>query len=205
MTSSAPRSRSTSANGRSTPRREVPSPGPTITVGGLPGTGTSTLCRLLERSLEIPYVYAGQIFRQQAAAQGYTLAEFNERAQHDPAVDRELDDRQLELLREGPLILEGRLAGWLAHEHGVAAVKVWVVCEAEERVRRLVARDGGDAAEQRAAMEDRVTREADRYRRYYGYDLGDLTIYDAVLDSTARSPEQLRDDVLTAARRMAPG
>jgi cytidylate kinase len=51
-----------------------------VTVGGLPGTGTSTLCRLLERELGLPYVYAGQIFRQEAAARGLSLAELNELA-----------------------------------------------------------------------------------------------------------------------------
>ena len=43
---------------------------PTLTVGGLPGTGTTTLCRLFERSLELPYIYAGQLFREEAARAG---------------------------------------------------------------------------------------------------------------------------------------
>jgi cytidylate kinase len=163
----------------------------TITVGGLPGTGTSTLCRLLERTLGLPYVYAGQIFRQQAAERGLTLTEFNELAQRDPSVDRALDDRQLELLRGGGLILEGRLSGWLARQHSIPALKVWLVCEHAERVRRLVARDGGDPRTQEELMRDRVERERDRYARYYGFDLDDRSIYDLVLDSTRTPPDDL--------------
>jgi cytidylate kinase len=127
-----------------------------------------------------------------------TLAEFNTLAQADPAVDRALDSRQLELLRGGGVILEGRLSGWLAHHHGIPAFKVWVVCAEEERARRLVERDGGDLPSQLRAIRDRAGRETERYRRYYGADLEDLSIYDLVLDSTRTPPEELRDRVLGA-------
>lgn len=173
---------------------------PTITVGGLPGTGSSTLCRLLEQASGLPYVYAGQIFRQEAAARGKTLAEFNELSQHDPDIDRSLDDRQLEFLRRGGVILEGRMSGWLAHRHGIDAFKVWITCSEAECIRRLVDRDGGDPGEQAAAMRDRVARERDRYTRYYGVDLDDLSIYDLVLDSTSTPPDVLVEEVLSALR-----
>jgi CMP/dCMP kinase len=170
----------------------------TLTVGGLPGTGTTTLCRLLERALQLPYIYAGQLFREEAVRRGMTLAEYNALAQTDENVDRELDVRQVELLRGGGVILEGRMSGWLAHRYEIPAFKTWVVCEEGERIRRLVERDGDDAATQAASMADRVAREADRYGRYYGADLSDLSIYDLVLDSTSTPPDALRDQVLQA-------
>ncbi len=153
---------------------------------------------MLEHSLELPYIYAGQLFREQAARHGMTLAEFNALAQSDPEVDRALDERQLELLRGGGVILEGRLSGWLAHRHGVPAFKTWIVCAEGERIRRLVERDGEDPQTQAAMMQDRVAREQDRYARYYGADLNDLSFYDLVLDSTATPPDELRERVLQA-------
>ncbi len=172
----------------------------TVTVGGLPGTGTSTLCKLLEEALELPYTYAGRLFRDEAAARGMSLADFGRLCQEDPAVDQALDDKQVELLRSGELILEGRLSGHLAHRASVPAFKVWVVCDDGERIRRITERDGGDAATQRAATLARESSESDRYLRYYGIDLGDLTPYDLVLDSTDQAPEDLRDEVLAALR-----
>jgi predicted cytidylate kinase len=171
-----------------------------VTVGGLPGTGTSTLCGLLERELGLPYVYAGQIFRQEAAARGLSLHEMNELARKDESVDRQLDERQLELLRKGNVILEGRMSGWLAHNNGIEAVKVWIVCDEAERIRRLVDRDGGDPDEQRRMTEERVRLERDRYARYYGVDTGDLSIYDLVLDSTTTAPPELVERVVEALR-----
>jgi len=177
-----------------------PAEGPrlTVTVGGLPGTGTSTLCRLLQDKLGLPYTYAGHLFREEATRRGMTLAEFGALSQRDQAIDAALDDRQIFLLRRGGLILEGRLSGWLAQRHRVPAVKVWVVCDEAERIRRIVDRDGGTVAQQADATWEREQSEADRYRRYYGVDLGDTSFYDLVLDSTHTLPETLAGQVLAA-------
>ncbi len=169
--------------------------GLTVTVGGLPGTGTTTLCRLLQEQLGIPYTYAGALFREEAKARGMSLAEFGALSQRDPSIDERLDDRQLHMLRKGGLILEGRLSGWLANRHKLPAVKVWVRCDEAERLRRIVDRDGGTLQEQADATWAREQSEADRYRRYYGVDLKDTAFYDLVLDSTHKMPQQLADEV----------
>lgn len=167
----------------------------TVTVGGLPGTGTSTLCRLLNEQLGIPYTYAGALFREEAKARGLTLAEFGQLSQKDPSIDERLDDRQLHMLRKGGLILEGRLSGWLANRHKLPAIKVWLHCEESVRMRRLVDRDGGTLKEQADLTWAREQSEADRYRRYYGVDLKDTAFYDVILDSTHQTPQQLADEV----------
>ncbi len=172
----------------------------TVTVGGLAGTGTSTLCRLLSAAFDLPYTYAGQLFRQEAARRGLSLAEFGALCQEDPAVDRSLDDRQLELLRQGGILLEGRMAGWLAEHNDVDAFTVWVVCDEDERMRRIAERDGGDREAQRRATLTREASEQARFLDYHGADLGDLSIYDLVLDSTDRSPDGLAREVAAAMR-----
>jgi cytidylate kinase len=176
-------------------------PPTTVTVGGLPGTGTSTLCKLLEAELGLPYHYAGALFREEARRRGMSLEEFGALSQRDPSIDEALDDRQIGLLRKGGIILEGRLSGWLAARHRIPAFKVWVTCDNKERFRRIVQRDGGDEQAQRAATEKRQASEADRYRRYYGADLNDLARYDLVLDSTTASPQELAAQVKQALAR----
>lgn len=176
---------------------------PTVTVGGLPGTGTSTLCSLLRDALQVPYVYAGQIFREEAARRGLDLAAFGRLCESDSRVDRELDERQIALLRRGGIVLEGRLSGHLAASNGIPAFKIWLTCAPEERVRRLVERDGGTPADQEAATKVREASEADRYRRYYGIDLGDLSVYDLVLDSTQASPREMAQRIVAQVRKAA--
>ncbi len=168
----------------------------TITVGGLPGTGTSTLCKLLAEKTGLSYIYAGALFREEARRRHMTLAEFGALCQRDPAIDQALDDRQIGLLKRGSIILEGRLSGWLANRHKVDALTVWVTCENKERIRRIVQRDGGTPDDQLKATEAREASEADRYSRYYGVDLNDLSKFDLVLDSTQLGPEMLLEKVL---------
>lgn len=170
---------------------------PTITVGGLAGTGSSTLSRVVADRLDLRYEYAGGLFRAEAARRGLTVEEFNRLCEADPVVDRSLDDRQLELLRAGGLLLEGRMAGWLAHHHGLDGVlTVWVTCDDDERFRRLGDRDGGSADEVRRRTLAREASEQERFRRFHGADILDLDVYDLVLDSTATPPRALADAVL---------
>jgi len=171
-------------------------PAVTITVGGMAGTGTSTLSRILAERLGLPYVYTGGLFREEATRRGLTLEEFNALTQADDSIDRAIDDRQVELLRDGGLILEGRMAGWLARRHDVPALKVWVICDDDVRIGRITRRDGGDVEEQRERTRTREASELDRYQRYYDADIRDPEVYDVVLDSTDTSPEELADRVI---------
>jgi cytidylate kinase len=168
----------------------------TVTIGGLAGTGTSTLARSLHERTGLPYLSGGQIFRDAAAARGLSLADFGRLCETDPAVDRELDDRQVELLRAGGLVLESRLAGWLAYRHQLPALKVWVVCDDGERIRRIADREGGDVEAQRRRTRDREASERRRYRAWYGIDLAALDHYDLVLDSTTRVPDDLAGEIV---------
>ena len=47
-----------------------------ITISGLPGSGKTTVARLLSRQLGIPHVYAGDMYRKAAEERGMTLEEF---------------------------------------------------------------------------------------------------------------------------------
>lgn len=171
----------------------------TITVGGLAGTGSSTLSRTVAARLGLPYEYAGGLFRAEATRRGLTVEEFNRLCEEDPTVDRSLDLRQLELLRQGGLLLEGRMAGWLAAHDGLAHVlTVWVVCDDDERLRRLGERDGGADDEVRSRTSQREASEQDRFRRFHGADILDLSTYRLVVDSTSTPPTDLADEVIAS-------
>lgn len=169
-----------------------------LTIGGLPGTGTTTACAALERLTGLPYVYAGEIFRKMAAERGMTLEQFGAYAERDPKIDRDLDDRQAKLLAEGPVLLEGRLSGFLAHRDRVPAFKVWFTCDPYERARRVVEREGGDVETRMEEMRRREASERKRYLQYYGFDVSDLSTYDLVLDTSKLSKEAVQQRVLHA-------
>src|SRR5262249_61892864 len=96
-----------------------------------------------------------------------------------------------ERARQRHVMLEGRLAGYLAAEHGLDALKVWLDASDEVRARRVAQREGADW--QTVLEENRVRHGSDakRYKTIYGYDLADTGVYDVVLSTDDRPPERL--------------
>lgn len=163
-----------------------------ITVSGLPGSGTSTTCKLLQEKLGWRYVNAGGFFRQLAADQRISLAEMGRRAETDGQVDRQLDERMVQFARqEKALILEGRLTGWMALRQGLPALKVWCHAPLEVRAERVGQREGQAVDEALRAIATREHSEHQRYARHHQIDLDDLSIYDLVLDTADLTPEQV--------------
>lgn len=172
-----------------------------ITISGLPGAGTSTAARLVATTLALDHVDGGTVFRALAAERGLDVNAFSVIAEGDAEIDLELDQRLAERARAGEVVLESRLAGWIVVNEGLAATKVWIAAQPDERARRVAEREGVSVEAALAANEERERSEQLRYRTYYGIDLGDLAIYDLVVDSTATSPENVAKSILDAVSR----
>jgi cytidylate kinase len=170
-----------------------------ITISGLPGSGTSTVGKRVASRLHLAHVDGGTIFRQLAVDSGRSLAEFSAYAETHPEVDLALDTRLAARGREGDVVLESRLAGWIATNEGLDALRVWISCAEEVRAARVARRDDlvVDAAE--GANRLREASERTRYLAYYGIDLSDLTIYDLVVDSSTTGPDELATQIVAAA------
>ncbi len=180
-----------------------------ITVGGLPGTGTTTVCRLLSEALGLEHIYAGDIFRRMAEEKGMDLVEFNVYSETHPEVDRDLDARQIELAGKGGLVLEGRMSGFMLHREGIRSFNVWLTCSIDEKVRRLVEREQGDPEERAREIEAREASERKRYTDLYGFDPADrqqlLTTFDLVLDTTEVPAEDVASLIANAYRGWSSG
>lgn len=176
-----------------------------ITLSGLPGSGTSTAARAIVAAIGLDHVDGGTMFRTLAAEAGLGLAEFSARAEGDETIDRALDDRLTARAREGGVLLESRLAGWLAHRAGLRGLYVWVHCDEKERARRVAARDGGDPDVTLEVNRVREASEAHRYRTYYDIDIGDRSIYSMVVDSTSSGPLEVAELVIDRAAARWPG
>lgn len=171
-----------------------------ITVSGPPGSGTTTTSEHVTARLELTLVPGGAVFRSMAVERGMSLSEFGLYATDHPEVDAELDARLAERARAGGVLIESRLAGWIAHNEGLPAVTVHVDCPPEVRAERVAWREGLSVARALADNAERERVERARYLALYGIDLQDLSIYDLVLDSSELKPPALADRIADAAR-----
>jgi CMP/dCMP kinase len=169
----------------------------TITISGLPGTGKTTVAKLLEQRLGLRYVYSGEIFRQLAQKHNMSLEEFGTYCESHREIDEELDRYQLGILRQGDVIVEGRLSGWLAYQNHIRAVKVLLQADIQIRVSRIVKREQGDIEKRKKEILKREKSEAKRYKKYYNIDIKDTSIYDVIIDTGEKTPEQIMESILS--------
>jgi predicted cytidylate kinase len=163
----------------------------TITISGTPGSGKSTIAQLLEEKLGIKCIFSGMIFRETAKKYNMTIEEFGKYCEQNSDVDKELDDKQLEILQKGDIILEGRLAGWIAHKNNIPAFKIAIDTDLETRAKRIVNREKGSIKQRKKEILERERSEALRYKKYYNIDLNDASIYDLVIESGDKTPEEI--------------
>ena len=167
-----------------------------ITISGLPGSGTSTVADLLHKKLGFKYVNVGNLFRELADKYKMSLQDFEEYCENNSEIDIELDRKQENILKKGDVILEGRLSGWIAHIKKIPSIKIWFDCNEDERVKRIINREGGDFFEKKKEMWERQESEKRRYLKFYGIDLDDKSIYDIIIDTTYMKPEDIVEKIM---------
>jgi cytidylate kinase len=168
-----------------------------LTVSGPPGSGKSTNAEMLAEQFGLEHISGGDIFRELASERGYTPVEFNELAEEEAQIDKDLDRRLRTIAAtQDDVLLESRLAGWLAAEH--ADLRIWLDAPLDIRAERISSREEKSMEQARAETKRREDSEAKRYLDLYDIDIHDLTIYDVALN-TARWGETVVPDLLTTA------
>ncbi len=174
-----------------------------LTVSGPPGSGKSTTAALLAERFGLEHVSGGDIFRQLADERGYTPLEFNKLAEENDEIDRDLDRRLREIaIEEDNLVLESRLAGWLAGDQ--ADFRFWLDAPASVRGERIAEREEKDPVRATEETRAREASEVQRYEEYYGIDIRDLTIYDLSVNTARWEPDAVLDMIVTAVEEYDP-
>ena len=161
-----------------------------ITVSGYHGSGRSTHATRLAETFGLRYISSGTIFRQLAREQGLSLEEMSRFTEKDSEIDGMIDERAKEESRKKGVVIDATLAGWMAEDPDI---RIFLLTSFEERIRRIANRDNVSYEESEKETVAREESEKVRFRTYYKVDIGDLSIYDVVLntelfeaDATAR-------------------
>ncbi len=166
-----------------------------ITISGPPGSGTTTVAKLLAERLGFKLISAGELFRRLAAERGMTLEEFSRYAESNPDIDFYIDKLQREMAnREDDVVVEGRLSGWMVKD----AFKVWIYASPEVRYRRIAKREGKDLSRVKNETKRREELEKRRYKKFYSIDLDDISVYHLAINSDHFRPEEIVEIILKA-------
>lgn len=158
-----------------------------ITISGLHGTGKSTYARRIASEFNLRHISTGELFRKIAAERGVTLNQLSHEADNNEETDRLIDEKTRKEIAEGRLVVDGLLAGWTAKQY--VSIKIYLATPFESRVGRISRRDSVSYIEAEQATLLREGIERRRFKRLYGIDIDDLSIYDLILNTGLLSAE----------------
>lgn len=173
-----------------------------ITIGGNLGAGKTTLAGRLSQALGYEEVYVGGIMREMAAEQQMTIEAFYKRLRHNPELERSIDERHAQLMREkSDLIIQGRVAWFFAKNSPFTVFNIFLAVSPEVGVTRTKQRaeNHGIAAIEEIAQANvvRVKLETERYQALYGIkNFLDPAHYDYLLDTTALTKDETLKKIL---------
>ncbi len=152
-----------------------------ITVGGLHGTGKSSVSDAIVKKFNLRRISAGVAFRQLAKERDLTLEEFSRDAEGNEEIDRMIDDRLKTEAEKGDAVIDGQLAAWMAGDN--ADLKILLIAPVETRIKRISERDSTDFEYARRETITREGSEKARYFEYYGVDVSDHSTYDLIINT----------------------
>lgn len=174
-----------------------------ITLNGYPGSGKSTVGKLLAEKLSIKRYAMGDLRREAATERGMTLEEWNKLGETSPETDLYIEEKVKKLgQEEDNFLLDSRTA----FHYIPNSIKIFLDVKPEEGARRILDDiQAGDRNEQKqyASIEETIEANAERtesdnkrYEKYYGFRWDNLNDYDYVIDTTSAPAEQITDEII---------
>ncbi|MEE8441891.1 MAG: cytidylate kinase family protein, partial [Spirochaetia bacterium] len=160
-------------------------------ISGKSGCGNSTVSRIVAKRLG--YKLVNYTFHSIAQEIGVSFDEMCELAEQDDKWDHYVDERQVEMARDGNTVLGSRLAIWVLDD---ADFRVYLDARLEVRAGRIQKREGGALEQVSTRTTTRDRRDHDRYLRLYGIDNNNFSFVDLVVDTEDMTPEEIADVIL---------
>ncbi len=179
-----------------------------VSLNGDLGAGKSTIAKKIAEKLGMKRFYMGQILRDLSKKRGTTFLELMKLAEVDPSIDADIDAYVKKLGREEDnFIIESRTA-WSFIPN---SIKIYLKVDEETGVQRIYKELQADnnRNEELKSFEEllkncqrRVLSEQKRYKKYYNFDIRDMSHYDFVLDTTNLTRQEVLDKSLEFLRAL---
>jgi cytidylate kinase len=170
-----------------------------ICVSGMTGSGKSTVAKRLADKYGLGYFSGGNALKTLAQEEGYNpdvtgwweTAEglkFLQQRMGDPAFDKRIDEKLLELAEQGNVVFDSWTMPWLLK----GGFKVWLEASPQVRAKRVMNRDSISIEEAVKALTEKDEQTRQLYKNLYGFDLGnDLSPFNLVLATDELNPDEV--------------
>jgi cytidylate kinase len=109
-----------------------------------------------------------------------------------------LDERTKGEAKKGSVVIDAQLGAWMVKD--LADVKVLLTAPDDVRFGRIARRDRIEVEDARKETEYREAVQKRRYKKYYGIDVDDLSIYDITIDTSLHTIEETKRIILESVR-----
>ena len=162
-----------------------------ICISGLPGCGKSTVAKKLAQKYRLRYVSGGDALKELAVEAGFKPSgedwweteegrRFLNKRMEDSNFDRKVDEKLIEIAKEGNVVLDSWTMPWLLDE----GFKIWLDASLEVRAARAAKRDKIDFEEAKKLIREREKKTREIYSKLYGFNLGeDFSPFHIILDT----------------------
>ncbi|MGB9854045.1 MAG: (d)CMP kinase, partial [Candidatus Bathyarchaeales archaeon] len=170
-----------------------------ICICGMAGSGKSTQAKRLAKKYGLKYYSGGEALKALAIERGYKPIEkgwwesreglsFLENREKDLQFDKAVDQKLLEIAKQGNVILDSWTMPWLLKN----GFKVWLEASPRKRAERVAKRDGISVKEALEALRNKEEKTKAIYKRLYGFSLGeDFTPFHLILDTENLTAEEV--------------
>ncbi len=180
-----------------------------ITISGKPGSGKSSTADKVAEMLSYTRHSSGDMVRTVLSKSHLTLAEYNEQAKNDHALDDQVDDMLRALRDTADIVVDSRLGFYWIPE----SFKVYLDLDMEVATVRIYkdavsnqSRSGtgegtASLAEVTNQVRERMKAERARFRSLYHVDPYDLAHFDLVIDTSRHSPQTVALTIFDSYRK----
>lgn len=175
-----------------------------ITISGTPGSGKSSVGKVLAERLGYKHYSMGDLQRKLANKKGMTIKELGEWQKDHPESDKEIDDYQITLGKEKDnFILDSRLgAKFIPH-----GINIFLDANINERVKRRLNHKRNeekfdDPEETKKDMFEREKTNRERFLKFYDFDFLDTSNYNIIVDTTDLTIEEVADKILKEIKKI---
>lgn len=171
-----------------------------IVISGWPAVGKTTIAENLAKDFNLKLWNGGDILKMMAYERGYSsslnhdwwdteeAAKFMRERNNNPNFDREVDNRLIELVKEGNVVITSYTLPWISD----ATINFWLQGSVDNRSKRMSMRDKIDINIAKKIVQRRDVENKSIYQKLYQFEFGEkLDVFDFAMNTDILSLESL--------------